>query len=252
MNVLIVEDEQRNANMLVRLLTELDPSIVVLQVLESIDSTVSWLKDNPMPQVIFMDIRLEDGLCFEIFQQLDVLCPVIFTTSYDEYALKAFKVNSIDYIMKPVRSQDLQSSLKKLEILQGKASVSDPIKDILTHLSSKEPVYRSRFLLPYKDGFITIKVDDISYVYSEQKITHIVNYKGDSFIVSQTMEELEEELDPRFFFRANRQHIIHIDSLASIQNHFNAKLKLILANDPTREVIVSREKAPLFKNWINS
>lgn len=252
MQVLIVEDEQRNANKLVRLLNELNPKIVVLQVLESIEESVTWLKENPYPDVVFMDIRLEDGLCFEIFQQVEVNCPVIFTTSYDEYALKAFKVNSIDYIMKPVRIEDLQRALKKLEMLQNNTDLSDPIKDILGHLANQKQVFRSRFLLPYKDGFVTVKSTEIDYIFSEQKITHVVKSDGTSFNITQTMEDLEEELDPKIFFRANRQHIIHIDSIGSIQNYFNGKLKIVLSNDPTREVIISREKAPLFKNWLNS
>ncbi|MHC5310438.1 LytR/AlgR family response regulator transcription factor [Myroides sp. LJL116] len=252
MQVLIIEDEQRNANKLARLLNELNPQIVVLQVLESIEESVNWFKNNPYPDVVFMDIRLEDGLCFEIFQQVEVHCPVIFTTSYDEYALKAFKVNSIDYIMKPVRIEDLQRALKKLETLQNNSDLSDPIKDILGHLTNQKQVFRSRFLLPYKDGFVTVKSSEIDYIFSEQKITHLVKADATSFIVTQTMEDLEEELDPKMFFRANRQHIIHIDSIGSIQNYFNGKLKIILNNDPTREVIISREKAPLFKNWLNS
>ena len=200
-----------------------------------------------------MDIRLEDGLCFEIFQQIKVDSPVIFTTSYDEYALKAFKVNSIDYLMKPLRLEDLQRALNKLEsFISTPLEIGESMKDILGYLTNQQQIYRSRFLLPYKDGFITLKVQDIDFIYSEQKITHLVEQNSSSYIVGQTMEELEEELDPRVFFRANRQHIVHIDSIASIQNYFNGKLKIILHRDPQREVIISREKAPLFKNWLNS
>ncbi|MHC5201754.1 LytR/AlgR family response regulator transcription factor [Myroides sp. LJL119] len=252
MDVLIIEDELRNANKLVRLLKELRPFASVLAVLESIDESVKWLNENPKPDVIFMDIRLEDGLCFEIFQEVKVSSPVIFTTSYDEYALKAFKVNSIDYLMKPLRVEDLQRAINKLEAFVNPSDITDSIKDILGYLNTQQQIYRSRFLLPYKDGFITVKVKDIDYIYSEQKITHLVEQNLTTHILGQTMEDLEEELDPKLFFRANRQHIIHIDSIASIQNYFNGKLKIILHRDPQREIIISREKAPLFKSWLNS
>ncbi|MDR2221760.1 MAG: LytTR family DNA-binding domain-containing protein [Flavobacteriaceae bacterium] len=252
MKVLIIEDEVRNANKLCRLLQEVDTTIDILQVLESVSDSVVWLQEHPAPDLIFMDIRLEDGLCFEIFDQVDVKSPVIFTTSYDEYALKAFKVNSIDYIMKPVNEDELVNALEKFKMLCGNTITNDPIKAILKQLEQKDKVYRSRFLIPFNDGFKTIRVEEIDYIFSEQKITRVGLQDKSSIIVGQTMEELEEELNPKLFFRANRQHILHIDSISSIQNYFNGKLKVVLKRDTNREVIVSREKAPLFKSWLNS
>ncbi|MGL4583744.1 MAG: LytR/AlgR family response regulator transcription factor [Flavobacterium sp.] len=252
MKVLIVEDEVRNANKLSRLLQTLDPNIEILAVVESVKECVSWLQNNGEPSLIMMDIRLEDGLCFEIFEQVEVKTPVIFTTSYDEYALKAFKVNSIDYIMKPVREEELEQALIKFKSLRSAPVLSDSIKDILGHLHKKEAFYRSRFLIPYKDGFKTVKVDEIDFIFSELKITHLVLKDKSVIIVGQTLEELEEELDPAVFFRANRQHIISVDSIDNIQNYHNGKLKVSLVKDPQREVIISREKAPLLKSWLNS
>ncbi|MGQ8870355.1 LytR/AlgR family response regulator transcription factor [Myroides sp. TSA_177.3] len=251
MKVLIVEDEERNANKLMRLLHQIDPTIEVLAVVEGIQSAVSWLQSHADPDLIFMDIRLEDGLCFEIFEQIQVNIPVIFTTSYDEYALKAFKVNSIDYLMKPVQEEDLVQALAKYKSLNP-AGLNDSIQHILGSLNKKEIVYRSRFLIPYKDGFKTVKVEEIDYIYSELKITHLVLKDKSEIIIGQTMEEVEEELDPLVFFRANRQHILHIDSIHNIQNYYNGKLKVTLVQDPQREIIISREKSPLFKNWLNS
>lgn len=252
MKVLIVEDEVRNANKLSRLLQMLDSEIEILAVVESVKECVDWLKNNEEPSLIMMDIRLEDGLCFEIFEQVEVKAPVIFTTSYDEYALKAFKVNSIDYIMKPVREEELEQALEKFKSLRSTPELSDSIKDILGNLYKKEAFYRSRFLIPYKDGFKTVKVDEIDFIFSELKITHLVLKNKSVIIVGQTLEELEDELDPKIFFRANRQHIISIDSIDNIQNYHNGKLKVGLVKDPQREVIVSREKAPFLKNWLNS
>lgn len=252
MKVLIVEDEVRNANKLSRLLQMLDSEIEIVAVVESVKECVEWLKNNEEPSLIMMDIRLEDGLCFEIFEQIEIKIPVIFTTSYDEYALKAFKVNSIDYIMKPVREEELEQALNKFKSLRSSPVLSNSIKDILGSLHKKETFYRSRFLIPYKDGFKTVKVDEIDFIFSELKITHLVLKNKAVIIIGQTLEELEEELDPAVFFRANRQHIISIDSIDNIQNYHNGKLKVGLVKDPQREVIVSREKAPVLKSWLNS
>ncbi|MCC9043282.1 LytTR family DNA-binding domain-containing protein [Myroides sp. M-43] len=253
LKVLIVEDEVRNANKLSRLLQVLDSDIEIVAVVESVKECVEWLQDNEEPSLIMMDIRLEDGLCFEIFEQIEVKSPVIFTTSYDEYALKAFKVNSIDYIMKPVREEELEQALNKFKTLRSSTPMlSESIKDILGSLHKKETFYRSRFLIPYKDGFKTVKVGEIDFIYSELKITHLVLKDKSTIIVGQTLEELEEELDPVIFFRANRQHIISVDSIDNIQNYHNGKLKVSLVKDPQREVIISREKAPLLKSWLNS
>ncbi len=251
MNLLIVEDEERNANKLVRLLQEIAPNSTIIGVIESISECVQWLNNNTAPDLIFMDVRLEDGLCFKIFEQVDITTPVIFTTSYDEYALKAFKVNSLDYLMKPIQEEDLRKALIKYKKIYNNA-LNDSIKNILVDIHKKESAFRSRFLIPYKDGFKTIKVDELDFIYSEQKITHLVLKDKSEFIVSQTMEELEEELNPSVFFRANRQHIVNVDSISSIHNYYNGKLKITLERAPKRELIVSREKAPNFKNWLNS
>lgn len=251
MNLLIVEDEERNANKLIRLLQEIEPNSTIIGVIESIKECVQWLNKNAAPDLIFMDVRLEDGLCFKIFEQVDITTPVIFTTSYDEYALKAFKVNSLDYLMKPIQEVDLREALVKYKKIYN-SQLNDSIKDILVNINKKENAFRSRFLIPYKDGFKTIKIDELDFIYSEQKITHLVLKDKSEFIVSQTMEELEEELNPVVFFRANRQHILNVDSIGSIHNYYNGKLKITLERAPKREVIVSREKAPIFKNWLNS
>ena len=250
--VLIIEDEERNANKLARLLSDIDPTISILNVIESVKSAVQWFNENEQtPDLIMMDIRLEDGLCFEIFEQIEVTAPVIFTTSYDEYALKAFKVNSVDYLMKPIREDELRQALDKLKQRQSPVDLSDTINDILGHLHKKDTVYRSRFLLPYKDGFKSVKVEEIDHVYSEFKTTYLFLKDGTTCVVSQTMEELEEELDSSLFFRANRQHIVHVDAIENIHNYFNGKLKVTLKLAPEREIIISREKAPVFKQWLN-
>lgn len=251
MNILIIEDELLNANRLQRMLTLLEPECVIVGVLESIAESVAWLQSNEHPDLIMMDIRIADGVSFEIFEKVDIHCPVIFTTAYDEYAIRAFKVNSVDYIMKPVEEADLQSALTKFKSIHYQKDVANPVKDIIRYLQKNETLYRKRFLLPFKDGYRTIQVSDIDFIFSESKITNLVLTDRSVVSIAQTMEELEEQLDPKVFFRSNRQSIVSLNSIGEIHNYFNGKLKLILKNDPAREVLISKVKTPLFKSWLD-
>ncbi|NSL87700.1 LytR/AlgR family response regulator transcription factor [Chitinophaga solisilvae] len=251
MEILIVEDEALNATRLQRMLQEINPDIRIPGVCESITETVDWIRSHPLPDLVLMDIRLADGLSFEIFEQVEIGCPVIFTTAYDEYAIRAFKVNSIDYLMKPIVQEDLSAALRKFESLRQQKVVSEPVKDILRYLEKKETIYRSRFLIPYKDGYRTVSAADVEFVVYDYGITHLALSDKTTVTVLQTMDELEEQLDPAQFFRANRQYIIHINSIEGIHNYFNGKLKVKLRTSPQSEVIISKEKARLFKNWLD-
>lgn len=245
-SVVIIEDEKPNADRLKRLIKTIRPQAEVLAVIDSITESVEWLSSHDHPDVIMMDVRLADGLSFDIFSATKVNCPVIFTTAYDEYAVRAFKYNSIDYLLKPVEQDELQAAFEKLEA--GKPNPV-PLEGLLDFLQPKE--YRNRFLLPYRDGYRSLLVSDIAYFYSELKITRARLYNGAEEIVPQTMEELEQQLSPKTFFRANRQFIVHIDAIEHVHNYFNGKLKLDIKNAPETEVIVSREKANLLKNWLD-
>ena len=195
-----------------------------------------------------MDIKLSDGLSFEILERIKIDCPIIFTTAFDEYAVRAFKYNSVDYLLKPIDQDELQVAIERLEHWRNEY-YSKSLDGLLNYLKPKE--YRSRFLLAYRDGYKSILVNDIAYFYSELKVTHAQLYSGSKEVVSQTLEELEGELNPKFFFRANRQFIIHIDAILHIHNYFNGKLKLILKKNADIEVIVSRDKANQLKDWMN-
>ncbi|MBE7176090.1 MAG: response regulator transcription factor [Mucilaginibacter polytrichastri] len=247
--ILIIEDERPNADRLTRLLKALRPQAEISAVLESVAESVDWLEANPEPDVIMMDVRLSDGLSFEIFEKTQVKCPVVFTTAYDEYAVKAFRYNSIDYLLKPVETEELERAMDKLDAAGMNRPDPASLEGLLNFLQPKE--YRTRFLLPYRDGYKTVLVADVIYFYSELKVTHARLGGGSDETVPQTMEELEQQLDPKSFFRANRQYIVHIDAIKQVHNYFNGKLKLAIRNNPEAEIIVSREKAGALKNWLD-
>ena len=247
-SILIIEDEKPNAARLKRLISVIKPDAVVLDVLESVSETVDWLLRNECPDLIMMDVRLPDGLSFEVFEQLNPKCPIIFTTAYDEYAVRAFKFNSIDYLLKPIEQDELEHSFRMVEEKQQNDTTKS-IEGLLSQMTKKE--YRNRFLLPYRDGFKTVLVNDIEYIYSELRITKARLQNGHEEVLPQTLEELEQQLDPKFFYRANRQFIVHIDAIRQIHNYFNGKLKIELLKSPAIEIIVSREKALAFKMWLD-
>jgi len=248
-NVLIIEDEKLNADRLKRLLKEIKPSIVILDVLDNIADSISWFKNNEFPDLVMMDIRLSDGLSFEILETIKIDCPIIFTTAFDEYAVRAFKFNSIDYLLKPVEKTELENAVQKLDHRKDIQINQQPLQGLLDFIYPKD--FRLRFLIPFKDGYKTILVEDILYFYSEFKLTHAQLKCGTVEIVPQTLEELEQQLNPKVFFRANRQFIVHIDAIKRLHNHFNGKLKIEIKNHDGVEILVSREKAQLLKNWLD-
>ncbi|MCT4117763.1 response regulator transcription factor [Elizabethkingia anophelis] len=251
MNILIIEDERPNAERLKRLIQGIKPQANILSVLESVSESVEWLDTHERPDLIMMDIKLSDGLSFEIFDKTQLVdVPIIFTTAYDEYAIKAFKQYSIDYLLKPVDKDELAMAFEKydqLDIMVNKAT-NPSIEKLLDEFRPKN--YRTRFLLSYRDGFKTVMVNDVLYFYSEQKITKARLADGTDEIIPHTMDELEQQLDPKLFFRANRQFIICINAVEHVYNYFNNKLKVAMRKNTDVEIIVSRDKTPLLKNWM--
>lgn len=251
MRILIIEDEIRNANRLQGLVLEINPAIRIAGILESVVESVEWFHENEEPDLILMDIRLADGLCFEIFSSVTITAPVIFTTAYDEYAIRAFKVNSIDYLLKPIDKAELANALTKHRQIVSQQQTDSTISNLVEMMRKQEVVYRTRFLIPVNDGYKTVAVQDLDYIYSEYKVSHLVSKDGQVQAVFQTMDELEEQLDPDIFFRANRQHLISINSIDTIHNYFNGKLKVVLSRRPEIEIFISREKASTFKHWLD-
>lgn len=253
MRILIIEDEIPAAERLQRLLMEHE-NIVVLGILSSVESTVTWLNENPHPDMMFMDIHLADGLSFDIFKQVAVKCPVIFCTAYDEYALDAFQFNSIDYLLKPVKSDNLAKSLDKIKtIRQSFTAATDPLKmtDLVDLLKKKDTAYKSRFMVKMGAKIKTVKVGDIAYFNSSNKLTLLVTKEGENYPVDYALDELMTILDPALFFHVNRKLIIHIDAAKEIHPYFKGRLKLELQPQLDEEVIISNQKTPAFKDWLN-
>jgi two-component system response regulator LytT len=251
MNVLIVEDEAPASRRLQQLIKETDSSLHIMSTVDSIDLAVKWLNSNPAPDIIFMDIQLADGLSFEIFNRANITSPVIFTTAYDEYALKAFKVNSIDYLLKPIEKEDLFRSIEKLKSLKKQfiSKGSIPIQSLLETLKLNKN-YKSRFLVKIGEKLVSISIDSIAYFISEDKLTFLVTNDNKKYPLDYSLDELDTMLDPKFFFRLNRQCLTKINSIQSIHNYFNGKLKLFLTPPTAKEMIVSREKSSHFKQWL--
>ena len=257
MNVLLIEDEAPAARRLARLLTALEPNVTIQAQLASVAASVAYLQQHPAPDLLFCDIQLSDGLSFQIFQRVTVREPVIFTTAYDEYAVRAFQVNSIDYLLKPVNEENLKRSLAKYHQLQPVAHKIDGqewrrhVECLLQDLARSERLYRSRFLIHFREKLLIIPVEEVAYFYSEQKISHLVTRAGKVYPLELTLEELDQQLHPLYFFRASRQVIVGVASIAGMFQHFNGKLQLQLAPTYAGEVLVSRERATAFKEWLN-
>jgi len=255
MKILIVEDEELAVKKLQKTLMSIDHLAEVVGVTDSIQSTVDYLKQNPSPDLILMDIELADGQSFEIFNLYPVKGPVIFITSYDEYALKAFKVNSVDYLLKPVQKEELSMALNKYKETQfnGKpvgnsADINNLIKELQNKLQPKE--YRKRFLVKQAQKLVSIDVDDIAYFYSDGRLNFFKTNDNRKFVVDYTMDELAEMLDPDKYFRISRAFYVSIDSIDQIHDYFGNRLLLHLRPAVDKEALVSREKVMDFKKWM--
>lgn len=252
MNILIVEDEELAVKKLQKTLAAVDDTAVVLASTDSIKSTVEWLQENPQPDLILMDIELADGQSFEIFNLVDVKSPVIFTTSYDEYALKAFKVNSVDYLLKPIQKDELQAALTKYKKLQSNArpdiSLDSLVKELQQKLQPKE--YRKRFLVKHGQKLVSVEVEDIAYFYSDGRLNFFKTKDNKKFVVDYTMDELEDMLDPERYFRISRSFYVSVNSIDKIDDYFGNRLILSLLPEVDKEALVSREKVTEFKKWM--
>lgn len=247
MKVLIVEDETAAYENLVDILFEIDPAVEVMGNTESISQTVKWLNSNPAPDLILMDIHLSDGSAFSIFDAMEVEIPIIFTTAYDEYAIDAFKVNSVDYLLKPIKSEELKRSLQKL----SKWTRVEMVEYIsrLAQLSPK-PRYRDKLLIPVNDKLLPVDLKDIACFYTTDKSTRIYLQNGISYPYSKTLEQISASLDPVDFIRANKQFIISRHSVKNITIWFDSRLLVTLGIDVPERIYISKNKAAEFKAWL--
>lgn len=255
MKILIVEDEELAAERLVQLVKEIEPDASISGPIDTVVAAIAHLKTNPVYDLILLDIQLADGKSFTIFEECNVVTPVIFTTAYDEYALKAFELNSIDYLLKPVNREKLKSSLEKFRKLKdyyGAANPNNQLYEMIRNLrTSEKSAYKDRFLISKGDAMLPVKVSEIACFYAEEKEVFLLTHDNKRYIIPHTIEELSEKLDPKLFFRVNRQFIVSGESIHKVHNYFNFKLKVEIKADPKMEIIVSRAKTSAFKAWMN-
>jgi DNA-binding LytR/AlgR family response regulator len=249
MKTIIIEDENLTAKRLQSLLHKYDPSIEVLAILPSVQESVSWLNSNAAPELIFMDIHLEDDLAFKIFEKATIKAPVIFTTAYDEYMIKAFKVNSIDYLLKPVNYDELVQAIEKYKSLKQQFAGTD-LESLLRLMGKKEQEYKSRFMITVGTRIKSIETSDIAYFYSEEKLTFMVTKEGQQLPIDFSLDKLTGLLNPKDFFRISRQFLVSFDSIQNVLAHIKGKLKLELKPACKFEVFVSGDRMTDFKEWL--
>jgi len=253
MTAIIIEDEKPAARRLKRMLDKLNVNVV--ETLHSVENSKKWFAENEHPQVIFLDIQLSDGISFEIFEEAEVNSAIIFTTAYDEYALQAFKLNSIDYLLKPIDDEELESAVVKFSQLQqmygGKQQVQLNFEDIKKLLINPlERDYKKRFTVKVGQHLKMIPTDEICCFFSENKGTYLRTTEGRNYLLDIPLEQLEQELSPQTFFRVNRKFYINIDSIQDIISYSNSRLKVKISNYNEEEIIVARERVKDFKNWL--
>ena len=254
MDVLIVEDEGPAAERLVGLLKQYDADISPLAILSSVEEVVKWFTGHRQPDLVLMDIHLSDGMCFDIFKQVEVKCPIIFCTAYDQYVLDAFQVHSIDYLLKPVQFQKLEKSLQKMEEIRSRmkpAGGDAYLNEIINFMKTGQQKYKSRFMVKTGNKIKAVKSDDIAFFYSRNKISLLMTREGQSFPLDYTLDELMTMLDPVMFFHVNRSLIIHIDAVKEVHPYFKGRLKLVLSPEHDDEIVISSQKTPLFKAWLD-
>ena len=250
MKVLIIEDESRAANQLVQMLNASGFTFQLLETIDTVEDAIIWFKNNENPDLIFMDIQLADGLSFEIFQNIEVTSPIIFTTAFDQYAIQAFKVNSIDYLLKPIQEADLENALDQFKKSKKSDLISqDTLKQLLS--AAQTPSHRNGILVKHGNAFVQIKISDLQYSYAEERVTFGVA-NGKRYIIDETLDQLFNSLDPHQFFRINRGQIVSKTSVVKIEPYFNHRVILSILNSRDQQFIVSRQKTTEFKTWMNS
>jgi DNA-binding LytR/AlgR family response regulator len=250
MNCLIVEDEKVAAERLSGLIKKYDPTIDITGIVQSVKNAVQWLNTHQAPDLIFMDIQLADGLSFEIFEQTIIKMPVIFTTAYDEYALKAFKVNSIDYLLKPIDQKELNNAIDKFKENNTPEEIPIQVFDSILHSLTKK--YKNKFVFKVGEHIKVFTIEDVQCFYSMEKYSFLQNNSGRDYAINYTLDQLEDLLDPAQFFRINRKFIVSFSAISDIISYSNSRLKVKLNSNESDDLIVSREKVQEFKKWLEN
>lgn len=248
MRILIIEDENMAARRLIKLINDIIPDCEIFGNLDTVTSSVDWLNKNSQPDLIFLDIQLADGISFEIFEHVKVTSPIIFCTAFDQYAIKAFKLNSVDYLLKPIDPDELKNALNKFQ--SGRKVPEITLDQIRVLLQPVQKVYKNRFLVKIGERIQTIAIDETGIFYSEDKVTFLMTKQGKKFIIDYTLDEVENLLDPELFFRLNRKYISSVGTIKGVFTYSNSRLKIQLENCADNDILISREKMAAFKSWL--
>ncbi|PWK69965.1 LytTR family two component transcriptional regulator [Mucilaginibacter oryzae] len=254
--VVIVEDEAATARALIRTLKQLDEGIIIASTLPSVTESINWFTGNEgLYDLVFMDIRLADGVSFDIFKRVSISKPVIFVTAYNDYALPAFKNNGIDYVLKPFDEQEIERALQKYHNFFSKsqpATVAPDMEALLAQISQLTRSYKKSFLVHFREKLIPVEANKIAWFYTANEIVYAHTTDSRQYIMEFTMEQLEQQLDPQLFFRANRQFIINRDAITEVDFYFNGRLAVKINPEPAERILISKARAPEFKSWMNN
>lgn len=255
MQTLIIEDEAPAFRRLQKVLEEINSDIHILEVLDSVEESIKWFNNHKMPDIVFMDIQLSDGLSFEIFEKVHITSPVIFTTAFDEYMLKAFKVNSIDYLLKPIKKEDLAHSLKKYKELKsgfGRPADQPDLNELIKTIRLDDKQFKNRFLVKKSDQLLSIPVEDVAFFHTHNGLVYLKTHAGRGFVLDFTLDEIMNQIDPNNFFRVNRQFVINFKSIKAVHKWYKGKLMVETYLPTDEQVTISAEKASQFKSWLDS
>lgn len=250
MKVIIIEDELRSAERLRKMLLQIDPEIEIDAILDSLVSAREWFRDNSPPDLAFLDIQLGDGTSFELLQELNVAFPVIFTTAFDQYAIKAFKYQSVDYLLKPIEETELQQALEKHNNASG--LTTKPVRnDVTTTHRLITGDFKKRFLIKIGDQYKPVTIDEVGYFYSQDNQTYLMTLPGKYYPIDQSLEQIENSINPLEFFRVSRKMLLGLNAIAEVHTYFNSRLLIKLQPSTDLECIVSRERVSDFKSWMD-
>ena len=251
-DILILEDEEAALNRLIKIIKQTIPEARVVGTEDSIESCVEWFESHAQPDLIFMDIHLADGLSFEVFQKITIAAPVIFTTAYDKYAVKAFKVNSIDYLLKPIKPEELQKSFEKFKLWSKNKTPQVIDYDKLSRMLKENQVsYQERIVVKYGQKIKTIEIENTAYFYTTQKVVFLCTFDSNNYPIDYNLDGLEDMLNPKIFFRINRQFIINIKAIDQMFSYSKSRVKVLLNPPSTIETIVSTDRSGKFKSWLS-
>ena len=251
MRILILEDESLAAERIKTMIQEIDGAIEIVGEIKSLEEGEKWFNENETPDLIISDIRLLDGLSFDLFKKVKIETPVIFTTAYDQYAIKAFEVNSIDYLLKPIQKEKLQTSIEKHIQRTEQNKFPADFDNLYNLIEAQKKAFKSRFMIKAGQKILALPVEKISYFFSQNKLTYAVTKDDKKYPIDQPLEVVGSQLDPKVFFRANRQFLISIESIAEIHPYFKGRMKVELSPETTEEIVISSERTPEFKAWLD-